>query len=228
MFQGDRVSTQSQGGHRWVAHFWAPNRVLALGTLVVAAGLIPWIVFLAFTLPHRYTARHWRLLWIGYDVAEVAVLILVAWTAWFRRQVLGTVALVAAILLFCDAWFDIVTSWGGGDQWAALATGLGAEIPLGLFFLWLYRQLILRSLTAFHTMAHDGVVTTRLFDAPFVFLQGASEPTAVQSSPSGARSPSRLPVAAGERSMRGNEGRESIAQWMSKSHARPRKRDDPR
>ena len=190
--QDDRapVPFHAQGDHRWVAHFWSPNRVLAIGTLILAAALVPWIIFLGFTLPPHYTARNWQLLWIGYDAAEVTVLILVAWTAWFRRQFLGTVSLVAAVLLFCDAWFDVVTSWGHHDQWVSLATAIGAEMPLGLFFLWLYRQLILRSLTAFHRIAHDGVVTTRLFDAPFVFLTRATEPTADDDPSSGAENES--------------------------------------
>jgi hypothetical protein len=166
------------GDHHLVIHLASPNRVVAVGALVIATALISWIVFLGFTLPPRYTAGHWRLLWIGYDVAEAAVLVLVAWTAWFRRQALGTMALVAAVLLLCDAWFDIVTSWGHGDQWVTLATGLGAEIPLALLFLWVYRRLVLQSLAAFHAVAHDGVVTTRLFDAPFLFLTKVVGPPA--------------------------------------------------
>jgi hypothetical protein len=157
------------GEHRVLAHFRAPNRALAVVTLVLAVGLIVWVILLGLTLPRRYDAGHWRLLWIGYDAAEVVVLGFVAWAAWFRRQVLGSAALVAAVLLFSDAWFDIVTSWGHREQWVTLATGLAVEIPLAIFFVWLYRRLMLRSLAAFHQVAHDGVVTSRLVDMPFVF-----------------------------------------------------------
>ena len=48
-------------------------------TAVLALGLIPWIVFLALTLPPQYDATHWQLLWVGYDVAEVSVLAFAAW-----------------------------------------------------------------------------------------------------------------------------------------------------
>lgn len=171
------------GEHRLFARLAAPNRVIAVVTLVAAAGLIPWIIFLGFTLPPRYDAGHWRLLWIGYDVAEVVVLAFVGWAAWFRRQILGSMALVAAVLLFSDAWFDIVTSWGHRDQWVTLATGLGVEIPLAIFFVWLYRRLMLRSLAAFHEVAHDGVVTSRLVDMPFVFsVEGQPAPGTTSSS----------------------------------------------
>lgn len=163
---------------RIAARFGQPNRVVAAVTLAVALGLISWIVLLGFTLPPRYDAGHWPLLWIGYDVAEVAVLAFAAWAAWFRRQVLATTALVAGVLLLCDAWFDIVTSWGHRDQWVTLATGLGAEIPLAVFFLWLYRTLLMRSLATFHELAHDGVVGQRLVDTPFVFLIDETGPAA--------------------------------------------------
>src|SRR5579875_2380703 len=153
---------------RALSHRAQPNRVIAVATMLMAVALIPWIVFLGLSLPPRYDAGHWRLLWIGYDVAEVGVLAFAAWAAWSRRQILGSTSLVAAILLFSDAWFDIVTSWGHRDQWVTLATGLGVEIPLGIFFLWLHRALVLRALRAFHDAAHDGLVTSRLLDAPFV------------------------------------------------------------
>ena len=34
-------------------------------------GLLPWMVYLGLTLPHRYEARHWSVLWIGYDAIEL-------------------------------------------------------------------------------------------------------------------------------------------------------------
>ena len=32
---------------------------------VSCAVLVPWIIFLAVTLPHRYVASHWTLTWVG-------------------------------------------------------------------------------------------------------------------------------------------------------------------
>lgn len=154
---------------RLLAHIGSPNRVVAAGAIVLAVGLVPWIVLLGFTLPPRYEAGQWPLLWIGYDTAEVAVLVFVAWAAWYRRQILAPALLVAAVLLLVDAWFDILTSVGRPDWWVSVATGLGAEIPLAIFFVWLYRRLVLGSLRAYHKVADDGVVTSHLHDAPLVF-----------------------------------------------------------
>jgi hypothetical protein len=156
-----------------------PNKVVALTILVIATCLIPWIVFLGFSLPPHYDAGHWPLLWIGYDVGEVTVLAFAAWAAWFRREVLAPACLVLAILLFCDAWFDIVTSWGHRDQWITLATGIGAEIPLGIAFLLIYRWLVLKALNAFHEAVHDGLSSPHLVTTTLLFPKGTSTGTAV-------------------------------------------------
>lgn len=165
---------------RLFAHLGSPNRVVAAGAIALAVGLIPWIVLLGFTLPPRYEAGQWPLLWIGYDTAEVVVLSFVAWAAWYRRQILAPAVLVAAVLLFVDSWFDIVTSLGRADWWIPLATGLGAQIPLAVFFVWLYRRLVLGSLEAYHRVAKDGVVTAHLHDAPLV---GAGDEPSTISTP---------------------------------------------
>lgn len=148
------------------------NKVIAVVVLVMAAGMIPWIIFLVLTLPRRYDAGHWRLLWVGFDAAEVAVLAYMGWAAWFRREILAATALVLAVLMFCDAWFDIVTSFGHGGQWVTLATGFGVEIPIGIFFVWLYRRIVMRSLVAYHQAAHDGQHPRNLHTARIVFEPG--------------------------------------------------------
>ncbi len=113
-----------------------------------AAVLIPWTIFLGLTLPPKYDAGHWRFLWTGFDAALITVLLLAAWAAWFRRQILAAIAMVAGTLLFCDAWFDMVTSFGHRDEWLTMLTGFGAELPLGVFFFWLYRRMALVTMSA--------------------------------------------------------------------------------
>ena len=127
-------------------------QVVSLFFLVGVVVLIPWTVFLGLTLPPKYHANHWRLLWTGFDAGLIAVLILAAWAAWYRRQILAAIAVVAGTLLFCDAWFDMVTSFGHRDEWLTLLTGFGAELPLGAFFFWLYRRIAMTTLTS---LQHD-------------------------------------------------------------------------
>jgi hypothetical protein len=78
------------------------------------------------------------------------VLLLAAWAAWHRRQILAAIAMVAGTLLFCDAWFDMVTSYGHRDEWLTMLTGFGVELPLGVFFFWLYRRMTMTTMSVLH------------------------------------------------------------------------------
>jgi uncharacterized membrane protein HdeD (DUF308 family) len=120
---------------------------VSLFFLIGALALIPWTFFLVFSLPPRYDADHWRLLWTGFDASLIGVLLLAAWAAWYRRQILEAIAVVAGTLLLCDAWFDMVTSFGHRDEWLTLLTGFGVEVPLGIFFFWLYRRIAMSTMT---------------------------------------------------------------------------------
>jgi hypothetical protein len=166
-------------------HFLLSRRVeiMASVLLVCAAGLIPWTVFLGFSLPRKYGAGHWNLLWTGFDVVLLCVLGYAGWAAWFRRQILATTAIVAGTLLLCDAWFDIITSIGNSDEWISLLTGFGAEIPLAVFFLCLYRHIILRTLEALHLRMGDGPSPRRLRDAQILYLCRPDETAPCQIEP---------------------------------------------
>jgi len=142
-----------------------PTQILATFLLAAAASLIAWTVFLGLTLPTRYVAGHWDLLWTGFDIGLLCVLAYGAWAAWFRRQVLATTAVVAGTLLLCDAWFDIVTSIGHRDQWLTLLTGLAGELPLAVFFFWLYRRIVLATLAELHRRIGNDPPPRRLRDA---------------------------------------------------------------
>jgi hypothetical protein len=124
----------SRGGSHRRSH-WA-----ALVSFAVAGGMVPWVVFLGITLPRRYAADNWDVLWTGFDVAMVLVLCDAAWTAWFRGRIRESTTLIAGTLMTCDAWFDIVPSLGRSDQWVSMLTGFGAEIPLAVYFFWLYSR----------------------------------------------------------------------------------------
>jgi len=140
------------------------RRVSALAATAVVF-MIPWMIYLGLTLPQRYDARQWELVWIGFDVFEVAVLLHIAWSAWFRRQLTLVSTIVAATLLFSDAWFDVITSIGNRDEWVTLATALLGEIPLALFFLWVARRILLRMVAVIHAAEGGSGPPPRLRDA---------------------------------------------------------------
>jgi hypothetical protein len=144
---------------------------VSLFFLVGVVVLVPWSVFLGLTLPPKYDAGHWRLLWTGFDAALITALLLAAWAAWYRRQILAAIAIVAGTLLFCDAWFDMVTSFGHRDEWLTLLTGFGVELPLGVFFFWLYRRIALTTMSVLHHVTSDVPRPRRLRDFQIVQLE---------------------------------------------------------
>jgi hypothetical protein len=99
--------------------------------------LIPWIIFLAVTLPTRYRTGHWGTAWIGFDVALLSSLAATAWAVWRKRQLAIVCALITGTLLVCDAWFDVMFAWGGPDFWVSVGTALLGELPLAalMFFM---------------------------------------------------------------------------------------------
>jgi len=109
-----------------------------LGPLAVACavGIIPWIVYLALTLPARQRAVDYDVAWVGYDAAMAAVLAALAYCAQRRKTATGPVAAVAATLLLVDAWFDIVTTQGGQQLAFAIASAVLLEIPLAILCIW--------------------------------------------------------------------------------------------
>lgn len=104
--------------------------------------LIPWIVFLALTLPRHYRTGHWGMAWTGFDVALLAALGATAWAVWLRRQIAIVCALVTGTLLVCDAWFDLMFSFGTSDFWLSAFTAVFGELPIaGLMFFLAWRLL---------------------------------------------------------------------------------------
>ena len=100
-------------------------RILAVG----AAGLIPWTLWLASSLPERRVAHHYDVAWVGFDIALAAAFAATAWTALRGSQWLVPSASTTAAMLLCDAWFDVVTSSPDDRLEAILLAGL-AELPL--------------------------------------------------------------------------------------------------
>jgi hypothetical protein len=120
-------------------------------TLLLVSGstafLVPWIVYLAATLPQSQTAHAWAVAWVGFDVALVTAFGAATWFGWRSRQIVITALVVTATLLLCDAWFDLTLSWGSGEQAASIFTAVVAEVPIALFLLFVYHRL-LRSVTS--------------------------------------------------------------------------------
>jgi hypothetical protein len=97
---------------------------------IVAVALVPWILYLTFTLPSRHVTLHYDVAWVGFDVGLTASFAATAWAAFRGSRWLAPLAAVTGTMLCCDAWFDVVTSQSGGDMWEAVAEAALAELPL--------------------------------------------------------------------------------------------------
>lgn len=91
-------------GEPVVARWVAPTFIIC--SLV----LIPWIVYLGFSLPTRQVSRHYDAAWVGFDVFELIALAATGLLALRRSRFLALPAAAAATLLVVDAWFDVLTS----------------------------------------------------------------------------------------------------------------------
>jgi hypothetical protein len=119
-----------------------PTRRLspAVFLLVAALALVPWIGWLAVSLPCSYRSQHWGIAWAGFDAGLALVLGLTGFAALRRAPWLEHAAVAAAALLVADAWFDVVTSHGGGAVAVAVAEALAIELPIAAFCLRLARS----------------------------------------------------------------------------------------
>jgi hypothetical protein len=115
--------------HRWAGALFA----------VLGLGLLPWALWLGYSLPSRHVAHHWDLAWAGFDVVLASALLGTAFALLTGRPVLGSLAAATGALLLADAWFDVVTAADPNERWLAIAFAVFAEIPLAILCFWLAR-----------------------------------------------------------------------------------------
>lgn len=110
-------------------------RRIRLGLMIGGSiAMIPWLIYLAMTLPDSYIARNWVLTWVGFDVLLVGFMVATAILGYLRRRILMLAAFTSGVLLICDAWFDLMTA-APDDIWLSLVTALGIEVPLAVFMI---------------------------------------------------------------------------------------------
>jgi hypothetical protein len=99
---------------------------------VTAAGLLPWTLWLTFTLPSRHVTEHYDVAWVVFDCALFFAIVATVWSAIKASEWLVPFAAVTGTMLVCDAWFDVMTSIGSGEALEAILEALFAELPLAL------------------------------------------------------------------------------------------------
>ena len=110
---------------------WA-GPVFALFSLI----LLPWIVYLAFSLPSRQVSADYDVAWTGFDAMLLAALVSTGYFALRRSRYLATAAVATVTLLVVDAWFDVVTALPG-QRLEPVAEAVLVELPLAAVCVWL-------------------------------------------------------------------------------------------
>ena len=98
--------------------------------------LLPWIAYLAYSLPSRQVSADYDVAWAGFDVMLLAALAGTGYFALRRSRYLATAAAAAATLLVVDAWFDVMTT-PPGQRLEPVALAAGVELPLAAVCVWL-------------------------------------------------------------------------------------------
>jgi hypothetical protein len=104
--------------------------------LLAALGLVPWVVWLAISLPHQVQTRNYRLAWVGFDVGMLVLLASMAGLALRRSPRVELAAASAATYLLVDAWFDVVTAASDHELWQAGVAAVLLEVPLAAVCAW--------------------------------------------------------------------------------------------
>jgi hypothetical protein len=123
---------------RWVAP------LLLLAAFVLA----PWTLWLTYSLPSDHVTHHYDLAWAVFDAALLVSFAATGFCAIRGTRWLAPAATATGTMLLCDAWFDAITSAGGGERVEALLEAGLVELPLAALCAWIVwdteRFLVLR------------------------------------------------------------------------------------
>lgn len=98
--------------------------------------LLPWTIYLGYSLPSRQVSPHYDVAWAGFDVMLLVALASTGYFALRRSRYLATAATVTATLLVVDAWFDVMTS-PPSQRLESVALSVLIELPLASLCVWL-------------------------------------------------------------------------------------------
>ena len=112
------------------------KRWVAPAFLLCSVVLVPWIVYLGFSLPDRQISHHYGAAWVGFDVFELIALSATGYFALRRSRYLAVSSASAATLLICDAWFDVLTS-PRSQLLESIVLAVVIELPLAGICAWL-------------------------------------------------------------------------------------------
>lgn len=109
---------------------------------IFAALLVPWTIYLAYSLPRRQIQKNWDISWVGLDIGIIFLLLLTGFLASIKSRLVIISLSATASFLLVDAWFDIISSRSGRDLDQSLFLAFIIEIPLSILGFYLaYRTI---------------------------------------------------------------------------------------
>jgi hypothetical protein len=144
------------------------RKIGVLFSIIACTVLVGWIIVLVLTLNRDYTATHWRLAWVGFDIVLLAAFAATGWAFWRGRQIVIACLLVTATLLCCDAWFDVILDLGSSGVWLSIASAVIVEIPLAVVMFNVARRLIRLSALVAMSEAGDAAPVPPLWRIPLL------------------------------------------------------------
>lgn len=94
--------------------------------------LVPWVIYLAKSLPHHHPQPHYDVAWVGLDASIMVTLFITAILATKKSSLVVLSASAIGALLLVDAWFDLISSRPGFELTEAISLGIVIEIPLAI------------------------------------------------------------------------------------------------
>ena len=98
--------------------------------------MVPWTIYLGYSLPSWQESPHYDIAWAGFDVLLLVMLASTGYFALRRSGYLAIAAAATATLLVVDAWFDIMTS-PRRQLPEAITLAILVELPLAALCGWL-------------------------------------------------------------------------------------------
>jgi len=125
--RGPSVPDEPQRLPRWLAWAFA----------LIAVFLVPWTLWLTFSLPTRHVTHHYDVAWVGFDIGLAVAFAATAVAALRASPWLQVLATLTGTMLVCDAWFDTVTATSRDEQIVAILEAAVAELPLAALCAWI-------------------------------------------------------------------------------------------
>lgn len=109
--------------------------------------LVPWVIWLAESLPTHHLERHYDAAWVGLDIGIMIMLLITGFLASKKSRFVILTASAIGTLLIVDVWFDIISSKPGSEMTEAIVLALLVELPLAFISYFLAYKILSKNIT---------------------------------------------------------------------------------